>query len=212
MNRDFVHHQFDDARQQHESASLGMWTFLVTEVLFFGGLFTAYVVYRRWYPDAFAEAGHHLYMALGAVNMTILLVSSLTMALAVHAAWHADRRALSRNLLLTLGLGCGFVVVKAVEYYLDSHDRLIPGAGFRQDWSVPVGQATIFYVLYFVMTGLHALHVIVGIGVLAVTWYSCRRSDRIEPRANTVEMVGLYWHFVDCVWIVLFPLLYIVEH
>jgi cytochrome c oxidase subunit 3 len=212
MSDVLVHHQFDDARQQHEAAGLGMWTFLVTEVLFFGGLFTAYLVYRWAYPDAFAEAGHHLYVALGAANMTLLLVSSLTMALAVHAARHADRRALYRNLLLTLCLGCGFVLVKAIEYYLDYHDGLVPGTTFRVDWNVPVGQAKLFYVLYFIMTGLHALHVIIGIAVIAATLLLCRRSTRIETRANAVEMVGLYWHFVDCVWIVLFPLLYIVRH
>jgi len=211
MSESAVAHQFDDADQQHEAVTLGMWSFLVTEVLFFGGLFTAYVVYRRLHPDAFAEASAHLYLSLGATNMTLLLASSLTMALAVHASWQADRTRVVRFLLITVCLGLGFMAVKGVEYYLDFHDRIVPGELFRTDWSADAGSVQLFYILYFVMTGLHALHVVVGVAVLATLLVTCRQSPDIQRRANAVEMAGLYWHFVDCVWIVLFPLLYIVR-
>lgn len=211
MSESILHHQFDDADQQHEAVTLGMWAFLVTEVLFFGGLFTAYAIYRHLYPAAFAEASEHLYLSLGATNMTVLLISSLTMALAVHAAWRSDSRQIARYLLITVGLAIVFLLVKTVEYYLDFHDHIVPGASFRSEWSADANRAQLFFVLYFVMTGLHALHVVIGVGLLSAMLVICRRSDRVERHANAVEMIGLYWHFVDCVWIVLFPLLYIVR-
>lgn len=204
-----VAHHFDTAPQQHEAATLGMWTFLVTEVMFFGGLFASFAVYRWMHHGAFAEASHHLYMWLGVTNLTILLLSSLCVAFAVHAAEHDDRKALRRNLLLTIALAGAFLAVKAVEYYLDYHDDLLPGAAFRREWTHSRGAAELFFVHYFVMTGLHALHVIIGIGVIATALVIALRRKRVSESANLIEMVGLYWHFVDCVWIILFPLLYL---
>jgi cytochrome c oxidase subunit 3 len=204
-----VAHHFDTAQQQHEAASLGMWTFLVTEVLFFGGLFLTFTVYRHIYHDAFVEASHHLYFWIGAANLTVLLASSLTMAFAVHSAAHDDRAGLRRHLLFTLAGGGIFTALKAVEYYLDFRDRIVPGAGFRTDWNTSRASAELFYVHYFAMTGLHALHVLIGLGVIATTLLIALRRQRVRDSANLVEMVGLYWHFVDCVWIVLFPLLYL---
>jgi cytochrome c oxidase subunit 3 len=184
----------------------------VTEVLFFGGLFTLYAVYHWKYPAAFAEAGNHLYLSLGATNLTVLLVSSLTVALAVHAVQSDDRKRALRMLLATFGLGCLFMVFKGTEYYLDFHDKIVPGAHFRGGWTHDSGHVQLFYILYFIMTGLHATHVLVGLGVLAVVIAKCAAHEKINTCRNMVEMFGLYWHFVDCVRIVLFPLLYLGGH
>lgn len=204
-------HHFDDAEQRYDAASLGMWIFLVTEVMFFGGLFTAYTVYRMRYPEAFAEAGHHLYMWIGAINTAVLLASSWTMVLAVHAVRKDERRSLLRHLTATAALGLVFLVLKAVEYYLDAHDRIVPGLGFREDWKTDTANIQLFFLLYFVMTGLHALHMVVGVGVvLTLAGMAARREGPVVRHANAVDMGGLYWHFVDIVWIFLFPLLYLV--
>ncbi len=203
-------HQFDDIVQQREAAGLGMWTFLATEVLFFGGLFTAYTVYRMSYPDAFREACHHLYMWLGAVNTAVLLTSSWTMALAVRAIATTDRRSGISSLLWTAALGTLFLLIKGVEYYLDLREQLVPGAGFRTAWSVDPSHAQMYFVLYFIMTGLHAVHMLVGVGAVLVMAFLVWRDSQVTRRANAVEMTGLYWHFVDIVWIFLFPLLYLV--
>jgi len=202
---------FDDASQCYDAVSLGMWIFLATEVMFFGGLFTAYIVYRMRNPAAFAEAGHHLYMWLGAINTAVLLTSSWTMALAVHAAKHADRRAAARKLFLTAGLGGLFLLIKAVEYYLDAREHLVPGDAFRIGWTQPAASVQLFFILYFVMTGLHAVHMLVGVGVMLTLAARATFSRRpVRSLANAVDMAGLYWHFVDIVWIFLFPLLYLV--
>lgn len=207
-----VAHHFDTAPQQREAVTLGMWLFLATEVLFFGGLFASFAAYRYAHHDAFVEASGHLYEWLGAINLTVLLGSSLTMALAVHATLHDDRAGLKRNLLITLALGLAFLVVKAVEYALDAHDRIIPGTNFRTDWHSPAGPVQLFFVHYFIMTGLHAVHVTIGLFVVAGTLVLALRRRSVVEASNLVEMVGLYWHFVDCVWIVLFPLLYLSKH
>jgi cytochrome c oxidase subunit 3 len=203
-----VAHQFDDAVQQHEASSLGMWIFLVTEILFFGGLFLLYVVYRDLYPDAFRAGSHHLNLQLGALNTVVLIGSSLTMALSVHAAQLGRHGALLINLALTIVLGSAFLVVKAFEYAEKFEHHLVPGPGFAFEGSVGP-QVELFYCLYFLMTGLHAVHMIIGVGVLAVIWWMARRR-RFGPGYFTpVEISGLYWHFVDVVWIFLFPLLYL---
>ena len=204
-----VAHHFDSAEQQRESATLGMWGFLVTEVLFFGGLFASFTIYRHLNHPAFAEASHHLPRWLGATNLTVLLLSSLTMAYAVHATEHNDRRAMRRNLLFTVGCALVFLFVKSIEYYLDYEHHLIPGTAFRAGWEHSRNGAQLFFIHYFVMTGLHALHVIIGLGVILVTLVIAQRKKDVSEAANLVEMVGLYWHLVDCVWIVLFPLLYL---
>jgi cytochrome c oxidase subunit 3 len=203
-------HQFDDLTQQHEAATLGIWVFLVTEVLFFGGLFLAYTVYRSLYPGAFGAASRELDLALGATNTAILITSSLTMALGVHAAQLGHRRTLVAFLVLTILLGTAFLGIKGVEYYQKFVEHLVPGPSFR---FAPehFRQAQLFFSLYFGMTGLHALHMVIGIGVLLVMlWWSWRGT--ITPGYYTpVEVSGLYWHFVDIVWIFLFPLLYLVD-
>jgi cytochrome c oxidase subunit 3 len=205
-----VAHHFDDAVQQHEAASLGMWVFLVTEIMFFGGLFTAYAAFRALHPDAFASASHHLDVRLGTLNTAVLIASSLTMALAVHAAQVGRRGRLVGMLGLTMLLGTAFLVVKAFEYAAKFADGLVPGAGFT--WHEPGERvaAQIFYGLYFTMTGLHALHMVIGLGILAWLVRGARRGRFGPAYPNPVEVSGLYWHFVDIVWIFLFPLLYLI--
>jgi cytochrome c oxidase subunit 3 len=202
-------HQFEDLEQQREVAALGMWMFLVTELLFFGGLFLVYSVYRSWYPGDFAAASHELLVWAGTLNTVVLITSSLTMALAVHAAETGHRRALILLLLATMALGCVFLGVKAFEYRTEYLQHHIPGWGFEFP-AEHFLHAQIFFSLYFVMTGLHALHMIIGLAVMAVmVWLSWR--GRITPAyPNPVEVAGLYWHFVDIVWIFLFPLLYLI--
>jgi cytochrome c oxidase subunit 3 len=203
-------HQFDDLDQQYESASLGMWLFLATEIMFFGGLFLAYSVYRVWHTQAFAEASRHLDIVLGGINTGVLLCSSLTMALAVHAAQLGLRRTVALFLALTAAAGTIFLGIKVVEYYQKYEEALIPTSNFKWSGSA-AGGPRIFFSLYFTMTGMHAFHMIIGIGAIAVM---IRRAlaGRISAGYHwPVEMVGLYWHFVDIVWVFLLPLLYLVD-
>jgi cytochrome c oxidase subunit 3 len=204
-----LQHHFDTMEQQREASSFGMWLFLVTEILFFGGLFTAYAVYRHQYPIAFAEASRHLDITLGTFNTAVLIVSSLTMALAVWSAAVGRRKGIVLFLILTMALGAVFLGVKAVEYSHKFHDHLVPGPSFQ--FPGPHARpAEIFYSLYFTMTGLHAAHMVVGIGLLTVLLLQARKG-RYTPEYHTpVEVSGLYWHFVDIVWIFLFPLLYLI--
>ena len=201
-------HQFDDLEQQREATTLGMWVFLVTEVLFFGGLFLVYSVYRTWYPAAFAAASHELDITLGGINTAVLITSSLTMALAVHAAQTGSRLLLLTFLTATMILGAVFLGIKSVEYAHKFAEHHVPGAGFQFDREF-VRQAQLFFSLYFLMTGLHALHMIIGIGIMLwMFWWSWRGTITTEYYAP-IEISGLYWHFVDIVWIFLFPLLYL---
>ena len=203
-------HHFDTIEEQKQASSLGMWVFLVTEVMFFGGVFTAYAIYRHFYFDAFAAASHHLDLALGGINTAVLLTSSLTMVLAVNAAAAGARRPVLGFLALTAVLGCVFLGIKAIEYGHKLEDGLFPGPGFRFEEKPLARNAELFYIFYFSMTGLHALHMIIGVGLLAWLLVLARRGT-FGPRYYTpVEVVGLYWHFVDVVWIFLFPILYLV--
>ncbi|SRR5579883_3368843 len=200
--------QFENAEQQQEAARLGMWTFLATEVLFFGGLFMAYIVYRHEYPHAFAVASKHTDLLYGTVNTAILLTSSLWMALAVHAAEDGRQKPLVGFLLLTILFALAFLGVKGLEYSEDLREHLLPGHGFL----VPEAPKTdIFFFLYWAMTGLHGIHVLVGIGVLSVITLLASRGKFTREYHNPVEISGLYWHFVDIVWIFLYPLLYLVD-
>ena len=202
-------HQFENVEQQGEAATLGMWVFLVTEVLFFGGLFLTYLVYRNMYPAAFTAASHEMVVWAGTLNTAVLITSSLTMALAVRAAQTGDRRSLIWLLAATMVLGVVFLGVKAFEYRTEFVEHHVPGAGFQ--FEEPYArQAQIFFSLYFIMTGLHAIHMIIGLGIMAVMlWLSMRRPmNRVH--AIRIEVSGLYWHFVDIVWIFLFPLLYLI--
>jgi cytochrome c oxidase subunit 3 len=204
----YVAHQFDDAEQQHDASAFGMWVFLITEIMFFGGLFTAYTVYRSVYPAAFHAASKELDIALGAFNTVVLLTSSLTMALSVRAAQLGKRTMLVVNLLLTITLGLVFLGVKAFEYQHKWHEHLVPGPSFAFHGPDPTN-AQLFFSLYFAMTGLHALHMIIGVGLLGVLTVAGARGMYNRFYYTPVELSGLYWHFVDLVWIFLFPLLYL---
>lgn len=201
-------HHFEDLGQQKEAATLGMWLFIAQEIMFFGGLFLAYAVYRTLNPHAFAEASAHLDWKLGAINTAVLIGSSLTMALAVHAAAVGKRKAITFWLILTILLGLVFLGVKVDEYSEKFAHHLVPGPHFHFE-GPQAPAAEIFFSLYFAMTGLHALHMIVGIPILAtLAWMGWR--GRFSPEYHTpVELTGLYWHFVDIIWIFLFPLLYL---
>lgn len=200
--------QFEDLKQQEEADRLGLWTFLATEVLFFGGMFMGYIVYRHAYPHSFAMASKHTNILYGTVNTAILLTSSLTMALAVHAAQEGKNKRLVRFLLLTILFALAFLGVKGLEYTEDIHEHLFPGHSF----SVPgEPKAELFFYFYWAMTGLHGLHVIIGICVLSIiAFLASRRRFSAEYHAP-VEVTGLYWHFVDIVWIFLYPLLYLID-
>jgi cytochrome c oxidase subunit 3 len=203
-------HHFDTLEQQHEASTLGMWLFLVTEVLFFGGLFTCYLIYRVWYPEAWSEGSLELDIMLGGINTVVLIASSLTMALAVRAAQTGFPKATVNWLVATMVLGLTFLVIKFFEYEHKFELNHVPGANFTFE-GPHAAQVEIFLSLYFAMTGLHALHMVIGFGLLSViAWMAYKR--RFSPEWYTpVEMSGLYWHFVDIVWIFLFPLLYLVD-
>ena len=201
-------HHFDSLAQQSEATTLGMWVFLVTEVLFFGGLFATYMIYRSWYPSAFAAASHELDVTLGTINTVVLITSSLTMALAVHAAQLGQRKALMLFLIVTMILGAAFLGIKSVEYYHKFAEHHVPGPDFQFE-KAHVLHAQLFFSLYFVMTGLHALHMIIGIGIMLVMLRWSWNGTITAEYASPIEISGLYWHFVDIVWIFLFPLLYL---
>jgi cytochrome c oxidase subunit III len=206
-----LQHHFDDMEQQAEASSLGMWVFLVTEIMFFGGLFMAYIVYRAAAPEAFQEASHHLSIGWGAFNTAVLIFSSLTMALAVRAAQTGEpARTQVMWLVATMFLGTVFLGVKVIEYTDKFVHHIVPGPYFdKSAWTHPAGVEQ-FYSLYFIMTGLHALHMIIGIGLMAVITVMAWRKHFDSTYYTPVEVSGLYWHFVDIVWIFLFPLLYLI--
>jgi cytochrome c oxidase subunit 3 len=202
-------HHFDNMEQQREAGSIGMWVFLVQEIMFFGALFLAYSIYRAKFPEAFAAASNHLNITLGGINTVVLIVSSLTMALAVYYAQTGKRRPQVGFLVVTLLLGATFLVIKGFEYADKFRDSLFPGASFHWEGHGDPNQVQIFYWIYFAMTGLHALHMIIGIGLL-VWLILAARKGRFTPEYHApVELTGLYWHFVDIIWIFLFPLLYL---
>ncbi len=205
-----LQHHFETLAQQKEASTLGMWLFLLTEVLFFGGLFFAYLLYRIWYFEAFAEASRDLDLVLGGFNTIVLIASSLTMALAVRAAQTSEQRKLVVWLVLTIFLGLVFLGVKAIEYEHKFAVGHVPGVNFHSD-SPLAAQQQIFFSLYFTMTGLHAIHMVVGVGLMLVILRMAMKGRFDERYYSPVEMSGLYWHFVDLVWIYLFPLLYLVE-
>ena len=224
-----LQHHFENMEQQREAGTLGMWIFLVTEIMFFGGMFLAYTLYRSTFPDAFASASNHLDITLGTVNTGVLILSSFTMAMAVYFTQVGKQRPQVLCLILTLILGLTFLGIKAVEYHGKYEDRLIPGQLIPGNSFGPavaqhgetdhhklhlLGTATVkqvemFYWIYFAMTGMHALHMIIGAGLLTyLIIFSIR--GRFDPEYHSpVEVIGLYWHFVDIVWIFLFPLLYL---
>jgi len=225
-----LQHHFENMEQQREAGALGMWVFLVTELMFFGGMFLAYTLYRTKFPADFASASNHLDLTLGAVNTVVLILSSFTMALAVYSSQVGKQRNQIVCLILTIVLGLTFLGIKAVEYHDKYEDHLIPGqlipgrpyAPEVQEHGAPddkhklhllpgatVKHVEMFYWIYFAMTGMHALHMIIGVGILSVILYFSWRGRYGPEYHNPVEISGLYWHFVDIVWIFLFPLLYL---
>ena len=204
-------HQFDDVDQQREAATLGMWVFLATEVMFFGGMLTLYTVYRYLYARGFAEGSRQLDLWLGSINTVVLITSSLTMALGVHGARVGHRRTLLVSLVLTMLLGATFLSIKSVEYVHKFEEGLVPGIYFT--YAGPEApHVELFVWLYFVLTGVHAVHLMIGIGAVGVIAFMGSRG-RFGPAYHTpVELVGLYWHFVDVVCIFLLPLLYLLHH
>jgi cytochrome c oxidase subunit III len=203
-----VAHQFDDSIQQYQAANLGMWGFLATEVLFFAGMFLAYTVYHFLFPEAFYEASNHLDIWLGTINTAVLISSSLTVVLAVHAAQENKSRLLFWMLLLTVVLGLVFLGIKFTEYHHKYEEHLVPGLDFRYPGEYGK-HAAVFFSLYFAMTGLHAVHMIIGIGVFLVLAWEARHGRYSRAYHTPVELSGLYWHFVDIIWIFLFPLFYL---
>lgn len=201
--------QFDDVAQQRAASNLGIWIFLATEVLFFGVLFAADTVTRVRYPEAFAAASRLTDIALAGTNTAVLLTSSLTMALGVHAASRGRRRALLAWLALTVALGIAFLAIKAVEYRYDYLQHLVPTLDFEYA-GAQAQQVQLFFYMYFFITGVHALHVLIGVGCIAAIAVMAWRNAFDAAYFTPVDVVGLYWHLVDIIWLFVFPLLYLV--
>ena len=210
-------HQFEDLEQQHDTATFGIWVFLITEVMFFGGLFASYTVYRSFYLPDFEVGSRLLNVTIGATNTAVLLASSFTMAMAVRSAQIGRRSALSLFLILTMALGILFLGLKAVEYHVEYVEHIIPAINFApQETSLrplsagALGHIQMFMCFYFFMTGVHGIHMIIGIGLLLSLLIRTKRGDFASGYSAPVEVTGLYWHFVDIIWIFLFPLLYLI--
>jgi len=210
-------HQFENLDQQQDADTLGMWTFLVTEIMFFGGLFASYAIYRWLYFTSFAGGSRILDIRLGATNTIVLLASSLTMAFSVRSAQTGNRRALIWFLIATMILGGTFLGIKAVEYDQKFVEHVVPALDWAPEGAVearlaPGGldHAQIYFFFYFAMTGLHALHMIIGMSLLLWLLVRAGKGNFSPQYYGPVEVVGLYWHFVDIVWIFLFPLLYLI--
>jgi cytochrome c oxidase subunit 3 len=205
--------------QQQDAVTLGMWLFLATEIMFFGGMFCAYLIYRGWYPNEFAAGSRSIVLFWGTLNTAVLICSSLTVALSVRAAQMGKRMLLVGLLILTMLFGLAFLGIKGKEWYDKYKEHHVPGASFdasniAHDYpQIPIDQSheQIFFSLYFAMTGLHALHMIIGLGIYAWLIMTAWKG-RYGPEYHApIEIGGLYWHFVDIVWIYLFPLLYLID-
>ena len=222
----FLRHHFATVEQQRETATFGMWLFLLTEIMFFGGMFCAYLIYRNWYYPAFVAGSHQLSIVLGTVNTAVLICSSFTMAMGVHSAETRNRKALITWLLLTIVLGCVFLGIKADEYHEKWEKHHVPGLNFSvhdfvrenpaypDDKPLPLDMADktqVYFSLYFAMTGMHALHMIIGVSLLIILVARAWTGAYTEGHVAPIENFGLYWHFVDIVWIFLFPLLYLIS-
>jgi len=222
----YLRHHFASVEQQRETASFGMWLFLLTEIMFFGGMFAAYLIYRNWYYPAFVAGSHQLSIFLGTFNTVVLICSSFTMAMGVHAAEMKWRKALVGWLLATIFLGLVFLGVKADEYHEKWEKHHVPGLNFSTQDFTHINSAypedpalkpdmasktQVYFSLYFAMTGMHALHMIIGISILLVLVIQAQAGAYTQGHMTTIENFGLYWHFVDIVWIFLFPLLYLIS-
>lgn len=204
-----VAHHFDSADTQFDAGKMGVWLFLVTEILLFGGLFCAFAIFRSWYYPAFVEAHHHLDKVMGGINTVVLITSSLTMALAVRAAQTNKKGQTVALLFVTLLCAAAFLVVKYFEYSHKFHDGLLPGKFFTYEHA-KYAEEGIFFAVYFMMTGIHGFHVLVGMGLITWIMIKANRGEFSSRYYAPVEGVGLYWHLVDLVWIYLFPLLYLI--
>lgn len=225
-------HHFEDRSQQDEAHSLGLWVFLATEIMFFGGLFLAFTVYHVLFPEAFGVASGRLSVHWGVINTVVLLFSSFTMAMAVHSAQVGKQKALKWCLGITLGCAAIFMVIKGIEWTEKYHHHYIPGPAFNFDLADAHSghqlspaqietmlmrdpqlerHAQMFFVMYFCITGLHGIHVMIGMGI--ITWMFLRaRKNEFGPQWNTpIELTGLYWHLVDVIWIYVFPLIYLIH-
>lgn len=202
-------HHFRSADEAFEASKLGLWLFLVTEILLFGGLFVTYIIYRALYPELFHLAARELNTTLGAINTVVLICSSFTMAMAVNSTQRNDSNRANQYLLVTLFCAALFLIIKYIEYSHKFHEGLLPGAHFTFT-GIDHPKASLFFSLYFMMTGLHGFHVLVGMGL--ITWCIIRSNKNhfSSEYYTPVEMTGLYWHLVDLIWIYLFPLLYLI--
>lgn len=218
----FVEQQFEDMEQQTHAATLGMWVFLATEVLFFGVLFTSYTVCRTRWPDAFRHGSQDLKLWIGGINTAVLLTSSFFMALAVRSAALGNNRHVVVFLGITILFGLAFLGLKGVEYTLEAEEHLVPGINFTtippDEVNLPADQQhprpeqeRLFMIFYFIMTCFHALHMIVGVSVLGTLAVLTRRGHFSAAYHNPIEIAGLYWHFVDIVWVFLYPALYLLR-
>jgi len=210
-----LQHHFVSSEQQFSAAKLGMWMFLITEILLFSGMFVAYAVYRTWYPEVFVGASKGLDPWMGGLNTLVLLTSSFTLALSINKAQHNKTKATAWLLVITVVLAGAFMVVKYFEYTSKFHGGVFPGIafnphgdhyGFLQD----IPYATQFYSIYFVMTGIHGVHVLIGMAVISRMAYRAFRGDFSSSYYTPVEITGLYWHLVNIIWIFLFPLMYLI--
>lgn len=209
-NKSHVQHHFIDSDQQFEASKLGMWVFLVTEILFFGGLFAAYIVYRAWYPDLYLQASEELNTFWGAVNTAVLIGSSLTVAMAIRSAQLNQIKGLITNLYITIGLALTFMVIKYFEYAHKFEIGILPGSYYSYD-GIAHEKANIFFSIYYMMTGLHGIHVLIGIGLMIWLVIKAKKNIIHSGYYTPVEITGLYWHLVDVIWIFLFPLLYLID-
>ncbi len=204
--------QFDTEAQQKDASTLGMWIFLITEIMFFGGMFAAYTIYRSAYPLVFGIASSSLDVTIGAINTCVLLLSSFTMVMAVRAGQLGQKKMIIFFLIITLLFGCVFLGVKAYEWTNKYEEHHMPGqVAFHLDGTQQQGPAKLFFSLYFAMTGLHALHMVVGVGILTFIILETRKGKYSADYYTPIDIAGLYWHFVDVVWIFLFPLLYLID-
>jgi cytochrome c oxidase subunit 3 len=226
----YLRHHFESVEQQADTTNFAMWLFLLTEIMFFGGLFTAYLIYRNWYYPAFVAGSHQLSIPLGSVNTLLLITSSFTMAMGVWCAETRRKSGLVLCLVLTFILGLGFLGIKTVEYGEKIEKHHVPGAHYslqsfldpdsdkeaREAGDKPLAldmarKTEAYFSLYFVMTGMHAVHMIIGIAILAFMIFRAQAGAYTTGHVTFVENFGLYWHFVDIIWIFLFPLLYLIS-
>lgn len=220
----FLRHHFENVGQQREAANFGMWVFLLTEVMFFGGLFCAYLIFRNWYHPAFVAGSNTLSIVLGTAMTAILILSSFTMAMGVYSAEMRRKRHLIVYLLLTIVLGVAFLCIKGDEWHEKYVEHNVPGMDYSiQEFVHPTNpkaislrpdmaeKTQIFMSLYFLMTGMHALHMIIGVSMLFFLVWRASKGHYTDGHVMPIENFGLYWHFVDIIWIFLFPLLYLIS-